>query len=134
MPISRKSASIPKVRASSGIIGTTRWPISLFRNNRLSRRTKAIVVETSSLPLLLLMSNVPAFAGFAQPVALDRFGEDDRGLAFVFDCCFIGGIHFPGIVAAAIHPMQLFVGQMIDHLQQLGIRPKEMFANVAAAG
>ena len=41
---------MPKVRASSGMIGTIRGPISGSLNRSLSSRTKAIVVATSCLP------------------------------------------------------------------------------------
>ena len=43
--------SIPKVRASSGTIGTTNLPISLSRTKVDKIRTKAIVVEISRSPL-----------------------------------------------------------------------------------
>src|ERR1044072_8923323 len=46
MPISRKSESMPKVLASSGIIGTIWRPIDLLRSKMLKRRTKAMVVDT----------------------------------------------------------------------------------------
>ena len=39
--------SMPKVRASSGTIGTTRWPSSLSRISAVSMRTNACVVEIS---------------------------------------------------------------------------------------
>jgi len=44
MPISLKSGSMPKVRASSGMIGTIRLPISLSRVRLRIRRLKAMVV------------------------------------------------------------------------------------------
>ncbi len=47
--MSRNNASMPNVRASSGMIGTTCRPISLWRNNRLSSRTNCIVVDCSSV-------------------------------------------------------------------------------------
>ena len=43
--------SIPKVRDSSGTIGTTRGPSSLSRTIVLRTRTNAIVVEFSRSPL-----------------------------------------------------------------------------------
>ena len=39
--------SMPKVRASSGMIGTTRGPIALSRTSCVSDRTNACVVEIS---------------------------------------------------------------------------------------
>ena len=47
MPNSLKSASMPKVRASSGMIGTIREPIASSRSRLPYRRVNAPVVETS---------------------------------------------------------------------------------------
>ena len=47
MPTSLKSGSMPKVRASSGMIGTIRGPSSGSRMRFRSRRVNAIVVETA---------------------------------------------------------------------------------------
>lgn len=41
---------MPKVRASSGTIGTQRLPVSLSRTRSLTRRTKAMVVATDCEP------------------------------------------------------------------------------------
>ena len=41
---------MPNVRASSGMIGTMRVPMSLSRNSSLNVRTVAMVVATSWLP------------------------------------------------------------------------------------
>ncbi|SHS86338.1 Uncharacterised protein [Mycobacteroides abscessus subsp. abscessus] len=41
---------MPKVRASSGMIGTMRLPMFLSRNSSLKVRTSAMVVATSCLP------------------------------------------------------------------------------------
>ena len=38
---------MPKVRLSSGTIGTMRWPIALSRSSVVRMRTKAMVVEIS---------------------------------------------------------------------------------------
>jgi hypothetical protein len=48
--IVEKKLSIPKVRASSGMIGTIRCPNSLSRIRSLSSRTNAMVVATCCLP------------------------------------------------------------------------------------
>lgn len=45
-----KRDSIPKVRASSGTIGTQRLPVSLSRIRSFTRRTNAMVVAISCLP------------------------------------------------------------------------------------
>jgi hypothetical protein len=47
MPIWRNMPSMPKVRDSSGTIGTTRLPMCLSRSRMFSMRTKAIVVDIS---------------------------------------------------------------------------------------
>ena len=67
--------------------------------------------------LFLLMRNVAAFAGFAQAVALDGLGENDRRLAFVFHGGFVGGINFARVVTAAQQLVNLLVGQMIHQLR-----------------
>ncbi len=41
---------MPKVRASSGTIGTQRLPVSLSRTRSLTRRTNAMVVATFCEP------------------------------------------------------------------------------------
>ena len=41
---------MPKVRASSGMIGTTRWPTAVSRNSARSSTANAIVVETDRGP------------------------------------------------------------------------------------
>ena len=47
MPNCLKRASIPKVRASSGTIGTTLSPIDLSLSSLVSNLTKIIVVDCS---------------------------------------------------------------------------------------
>ncbi len=80
------------------------------------------------------MRHVAAFAAFAQAVAFDRLGEDHGRLAFAFDGRLVGRVHFFRIVAAAAHFLELFVGVVLHHLQQLGILAEEVLANVVAAG
>ena len=43
--------SMPKVRLSSGTIGTMRLPIALSRSSVVKMRTNAIVVEISRSPV-----------------------------------------------------------------------------------
>ncbi len=50
MPISRKSESRPKVRASSGMMGTTRRPTCSSRTRLRSSRAKTMVVDAAWLP------------------------------------------------------------------------------------
>src|ERR1700732_3984895 len=51
MPIWRNSPSMPKVRASSGTIGTMLRPMFLSLSSRVSARTNAMVVEISRSPV-----------------------------------------------------------------------------------
>ncbi len=48
--------SMPKVRDSSGTIGTTYWPIFLSRTSAVRMRTNAMVVDNSR-PSPLALSN-----------------------------------------------------------------------------
>ena len=83
--------------------------------------------------LLLLVSDVLAFTGFAQSVALDGLGQNDGRRARVIDCGTEGGMNFDGIVAAQPHARQLLVGKMLDHLQQARIGAEEVLPEVGAA-
>ena len=47
MPTCRNMFAMPKVRASSATIGTTRGPTSLSLSSAVSMRTSAIVVDIS---------------------------------------------------------------------------------------
>src|ERR1022692_2606230 len=47
MPNCRNSDSMPNVRASSGMMGTTRLPSAGFLSSSVRTRTKAMVVDTS---------------------------------------------------------------------------------------
>ena len=50
MPSSLNSESMPKVRASSGMIGTMRGPISESRHSERSSRVNAVVVDAACVP------------------------------------------------------------------------------------
>ena len=82
--------------------------------------------------LLLLMRDVAAFAGFAESIAFDGFGQDDGGRAFVFHGALVGVVDFLRIVAAALQCEDLFVGHVFHQLEQLGILAEEFFADVGA--
>ena len=51
MPIWRNKPSMPKVRASSGTMGTTCLPRFLSRSSTPRMRTKAMVVEMARSPV-----------------------------------------------------------------------------------
>ena len=66
MPISRNNASMPNVRASSGMIGTMRLPIFLLRSSAVTNRTNAIVVDASIAPEPLKNSPNSRFGGIVK--------------------------------------------------------------------
>ena len=68
--------SMPKVRDSSGTIGTTRLPIFLSLSSVSSMRTNAIVVENSRSSLLFSRLRTPtAAAPPARPPCGARVGR-----------------------------------------------------------
>ena len=78
------------------------------------------------------MCDVLAFAGLAQPVALDGPRQDDGGRSFVLDRGFIGGVNLLGVVPAQSHLAKLFVRQVLHHFEQARVNTKEVLAEIAA--
>ena len=78
------------------------------------------------------MGDVLALAGFAEAVALDGAGQDDRRLSLVLDRGLVGVEDLQRIVAAEAQALQLIVGQMLDHLQQPRIGAEEVLAEIGA--
>ncbi|OQB90682.1 MAG: hypothetical protein BWX84_01742 [Verrucomicrobia bacterium ADurb.Bin118] len=78
------------------------------------------------------MRNVATFAGLAEAVALDRFGQDHGGLSLVGEGGGVGGVNLQRVMPAAGELADLFVGQVVDQLQQFRVFPEEMLAGVAA--
>ena len=79
------------------------------------------------------MGDVLAFARFAEAVALDRAREDHGRLAGVLDRGLVGVVHLDRIVTAEAQPLQLVVGQMLDHVEQPRVGAEEVLAKVGAA-
>ena len=98
----------------------------------MSKR-RADVLHLLFVQLLLLVGGVAAFAGFAQAVAFDGLGEDDGGLALVFDGALVGVVDLLRIVAAAAQAAEFLVAHVLDQLEQLGILAEEFLADVGAA-
>ena len=78
------------------------------------------------------MGDVLAFAGFAEPVALDRPGQDDRRRALVLDGGLVGVVDLDRIVPAQGHLLELIVRQVLDHVEQPRIDAPEVLADVGA--
>src|SRR5262249_37803109 len=76
--------------------------------------------------LLPRVGDVAAVPRLAQPVALDRVRQDDRGRAAVLDGDLVGGVHLLRVVPAARQLAQLLVGHVLDHLEQLGVLAEEV--------
>jgi hypothetical protein len=77
--------------------------------------------------------DVESLGGLAEPEALDRLGEDNRGRALIGHGGCVGCIHLHRIVTAAVQPPDLVVGHVGDHLLELGILAEKMLAGVGAA-
>src|SRR6266566_1909167 len=111
MPTSLKSGSIPKVRASSGMIGTIRGPRSLSRMRFRRIRVKTIVVETAvSEPAANSLSTASGGAGRVIRRVLElRVGDrqldpvaEDLQLGFGQLLRLVGDV--PGLDAGAERP------------------------------
>ena len=79
------------------------------------------------------MRDVLAFAGFAQPIAFDGFGEDDGRAALVLDGGFVGGINFARIVTAAAQTGAVLRRSVCStSFSSSGYLPKKLLADVSA--
>src|SRR5205809_445628 len=108
MPSWRNMPSMPKVRASSGTIGTMRLPISLSRTSAVSARTNAMVVEISRPSPEPLRSASKAAGGG------------------------VGGMHLVWVVAAAIEAPDVLVAHARHHLGDLRVLAEKVFAHERA--
>src|SRR5690606_4099381 len=157
MPYWRNMPSMPKVRLSSGTIGTMWRPICLSFRSVFMMRTTAIVVDSSrpspeafnsaakassagtasgaadrlDVHLLLLVADVHRLARLAHAEALDGLGEDQRGLALVLVGGLVGGEDLEEVMAAAVQLPHLVVGPVGHQRAQLG-RVEEVLAHVGA--
>jgi hypothetical protein len=79
------------------------------------------------------MGDVLALASLAQAIALNGLRQNDGRRAAVLYSCFICSVDFDGIVSSQPHARELFVGKMLDHLEQAGIGSEEVLPEVSAA-
>ena len=91
------------------------------------------VLEALQIELLHLMGVVLRFAGVAHSVALDGLGQDDRGFAPVMDGRMVGGIDLERIMPAPVQPVDVVVGEVLDHLQQGFFLAEQAFPHIGAA-
>src|SRR5215469_750427 len=78
------------------------------------------------------MGNVLAFASFAEAIALDGLGQNDRRLAFGLHGSVERGIDLDGIMAAKPQLLQLLIRHVADDLEQSRVSAKEVLANIRA--
>jgi hypothetical protein len=104
-----------------------------FPHFRVAQRNAEPIAEVQHLvfiQLLLLMRDVLPLARLAQPVALDGAGQNDRRTPAVLGRRLVRRIDLDRVVPPQVHPPQLVVRQVADHVGQLRIRAPEMLANV----
>ena len=77
------------------------------------RKTCELVV----IQLLLLVSDVLAFARFPESVTFDGLGQNYGRCPGVLHCRFVGGMHLDRIVSAESQTRELFVGQVLNHFE-----------------
>ena len=80
------------------------------------------------------MGHVAAFTSLAQPIALDRFGDDHRRFTFAVHGRLIGSENFLWVVSSPAHFLQFLVGVVFDQIEQFGMFAEEMFADIVAMG
>ncbi len=95
---------------------------------------RAEAADLVLVQLLLLVRRVLALARLAEAVALDRAREDDRRTALRLGRGLVGGVHLLGIVSAQAQLLQLVVREVLHQVEQLGVLPEEVLAQVRAVG
>ena len=93
----------------------------------------AEVFDGLFVEFLVLVSRVAGFAGVAQAITFDGFGEDDRGTARVLDGGLVGVVDLERVVAAAVQARELLVGHVFDEFGGFGVAAKEFLTDVGAA-
>jgi hypothetical protein len=79
-----------------------------------------------------LVGGVAGFEVGAECPAFDGFGEDDGGLAGVFEGCFVGRVELAVVVAAAFEVPDFVVGHAFDEFAGAGVAAEEVFPYVCA--
>ena len=83
--------------------------------------------------LLLLVGDVLSFARFPHPVALHGLGEDHGRLPGVPGGLGVGRVDLVRVVAAAVQPPDVLVGQVRHHLPELRVLAEEVLPGVGPA-
>src|SRR5262249_6254771 len=106
--------------------------VQLLVGNRNSE-TRAEHTELFLVEFFLLVGDVLALARFAESVTLDGFGKNDGWRSLVLDGGLVGRVNLDWVVSAQAHARKLFVREMLHHLEQAWITPKEVLPEVGTA-
>ena len=69
----------------------------------------------------------------AQPITLNRVGQNNRRLALAGYSLRIGCIHLIGVVTTAVKRHNLVIGHILDQLQQFRVLAEEVLSGIGAA-
>jgi hypothetical protein len=109
-----------------------RHVVDLVVRNR-NAEAVAEVAHRIGVELLLLVRRIERFTGCAHAVTLDRLGQDHGRHVLRVHRDVVRSVDLVRIVAAAIEPPDIVVGQVAHHLERLRILTEEMLARVRAA-
>jgi hypothetical protein len=98
----------------------------VVRNRNAEARAENLQLVV--VQLFLLVRDVLAFARFAESVALDGLGQNDRRRPRMIDRGPVSRMNFNRIVTAQPHARQLLVRKMLHHLEQTEGRCRKNFA------
>ena len=90
--------------------------------------------QLALVELFLLMGDVAALAGLAEPVALDRAGQNHGRRTLVRDRGGVGGVDLDRVVAAQPQPPKLVVAEVFNKSAQARVDAPEILTDVRAAG
>ena len=76
------------------------------------------------------MGDVFPFTSFTHPVAFDGFCQNDRWRASVLHRSFERGVDLLRVMPPPAHLTKLLVGEMLDHVEQFGMRTEKVLPNV----
>ena len=93
----------------------------------------AEVLQVVEGHLLHLVRRVAPLEVRTEPVALDRLGDDDGGLALVLYGRLVRRIHLPVVVTAALEAPDLVVAVVLHERERALVATEEVLAHVRAA-
>ena len=110
------------------------WPIigHIFKVFVAQRHIEAIteVLKLIKAELLNLVGGIFGFTGVTHAVALDRFCQNYSWLPPVIHRGVVRGINLVRVMTTSIKAIYIFIAQMLNHLQQLGVLGEKVLSNV----